>query len=339
MDERLDYAPCGYFSLTHEGIMTSVNQTFLDMMGYSRGELLHTHVESIMSKANQLIFHSYFYPHINLSGHVEELFISIKNRAGQSIPFILNGRRSERAGDETIDCVMVQMSKRLDYEQELRGAKTRLEEAYLEQEQVLARLQQLHAEIGQKQTELLELNAVLLDLSTTDKLTGLRNRRYLQEHLDAMLTTCAAAAEPFSLLIVDIDHFKRVNDTFGHLAGDQVLELLGGLLTYHCREQDTVARYGGEEFVLLLPGLNAAEAKLVAENLRLNVAGAVWEPVRITISIGIATFTGQDSSESLLRKADEALYVSKENGRNRVTHHLDGMHRAPSEHVPIYHLK
>ncbi|WP_151733511.1 sensor domain-containing diguanylate cyclase [Paenibacillus tengchongensis] len=331
MDERLDYAPCGYISLTREGIITDVNQTFLDMMGFSRTALLQLHIESIMSKANRLVFHSYFYPHINLSGHVEELFISLKSSEGYSIPFILNGRRSKRDDAGTIDCVMVQMNKRVDYELELRGAKTRLEEAYLEQEQALGRLQQLHAEIEQKQTELLALNAILLELSTTDKLTGLRNRRFLQEKLEETLQGCGAAAEPFSLLIVDIDHFKRVNDTFGHPAGDQVLESLASLLRAHCRVQDTVARYGGEEFVLILPGLNAAEAKLAAENLRLTVAQADWEPVDITVSIGIATFAGNDSPDSLLKKADDALYRSKENGRNRVTHHSDGRPEPPPE--------
>ncbi|MGG3740460.1 PAS domain-containing protein [Paenibacillus chibensis] len=113
MDERLKYAPCGYVSITHEGIVTDVNQTFLDLMGYVAEELLHKHLESIMSTANKLIFHSYFYPQINLNGRVEELFISLKDKQKQTVPFILNGRRFEDDGVEVIDCVLVQMKNAL----------------------------------------------------------------------------------------------------------------------------------------------------------------------------------------------------------------------------------
>lgn len=323
MDERLEYAPCGYVSITHDGIITRMNQTFLETMGYRREELLHKHFESIMSKANQLIFHSYFYPYINLHGHVEELFINLKDSGGHSIPYILNGRRFNDEGTEVIDCVLVQMSKRIDYELELRAAKKQIEEAYWEKDQALASLKQIHAEIEQKQAELLELNATLVELSMTDKLTGLRNRRYFQEQLEEQMWRCGAGGQPFSLLIIDIDYFKAVNDTWGHQAGDEVLEKLGGLLRFYSREKDTVARYGGEEFVLILPDMDAAESRLVAENLRHEIAEAVWNVGRLTVSIGIATYTGDDSDASLLKKADEALYASKENGRNRITHRQD----------------
>lgn len=323
MNERLEYAPCGYISITHEGIITEVNQTFLDMMGYTREEILQKHVDFLMSKANQLVFHSYFYPNINLHGHVDELFLSLKNSEGTSVPHILNGRRLEIDGVEVIDCVLVPMSKRIDYEQELRTAKKQIEDAYWEKDQALASLNQLHAEIKQKQSELMELNSILLELSTTDKLTGLKNRRYFEEALARQIAHYEASKVPFSLLIIDIDHFKWVNDTFGHPAGDRVLEKLGSLLKFHSREKDTVARFGGEEFVLILPDMNADDARLVAENLRLVTASAAWDTGRLTISVGSSTFTEGVSAEILLEQADSALYVSKANGRNRVTHSLE----------------
>ncbi|WNS42390.1 sensor domain-containing diguanylate cyclase [Paenibacillus sp. MMS20-IR301] len=331
MDKRLEYAPCGYVAITHEGMITEMNQTFLDSMGYEREDLAGKHLESLMSKANRLVFHSYFYPNINLNGHVDELFLSLKDHNGQSIPYILNGRRYENEGIEIIDCVLVQMAKRMDYEQELRSAKKQIEEAYWEKDQALAKLKQLHTEIEQKQSELLELNAILVELSTTDKLTGLRNRRYFQEVLTEHIKRSDESGEPFSLLILDIDHFKRVNDTLGHPMGDHVLEQMGSLLSYHSREQDIAARYGGEEFVLLLPGINAPESIMIAENIRHEIEHAVWdtEIIRvmggITASLGVATFTGADPEPeaSLLHKADQALYASKEQGRNRVTHSMD----------------
>jgi diguanylate cyclase len=326
MDKRLEYAPCGYISITHEGMITEMNQTFLDMTGYKREGLEHKHLESIMSKANQLVFHSYFYPNINLHGQVDELFISLKDSGGQSIPYILNGRRYEHEGVEVIDCALVQMSKRMDYERELRSAKKQIEEAYWEKEQTLAELKQLHAEIEQKQAELLELNAILVERSTTDKLTGLKNRRYFQEALEEHIARYREQGRLFSLLILDIDHFKQVNDTLGHQAGDYVLEQMGSILRYHCREQDMAARYGGEEFVLILPDINAQESILIADNLRHEIARAAWGssiPGGITASVGIATFAGTGNETTLLRQADQALYTSKEQGRNRVTHCMD----------------
>ncbi|WP_342563557.1 diguanylate cyclase [Paenibacillus sp. FSL R7-0345] len=323
MNERLEYAPCGYISITHQGIITDMNHTFLYLLGYTREALLHKHIDTIMSKANQLVFHSYFYPNINLHGHVEELFISLKDVSGGTVPYMLNGRSLVAGGVAVIDCVLMQMSKRIDYEQELRSAKKQIEEAYWEKEQALARLGQIHSEIQQKQSELMELNAALVELSTTDKLTGLKNRRYFEDMLSGQLELFRETGEPFSLLIMDIDYFKRINDTFGHQTGDYVLEKLGSLLKFHSREKDTAARYGGEEFVLILPGLTADESRLVAENLRQVTELAVWDTGRLTVSIGIATCTAEDSEKTLLHKADAALYASKENGRNRVTHSFD----------------
>lgn len=323
MDQRLNYAPCGYLSMTHEGMIIDVNQTFLDMMGYQHGDMVQKHLESFMSSANRLIFHTYFYPYINLDGHVEELFIRLKDRNGQSVPFILNGRRLESGDMEMIDCVLVQMGKRIDYEMELRSAKKQIEEAYWKKDQALAELKRIHAEIERKQTELMEMNAVLVELSTTDKLTGLKNRRFFQERLEAHLLEYGKDQKPFSLLIIDIDHFKNVNDTWGHPVGDEVLEKTANILKSHSRDTDIVARYGGEEFVLILPGADKAESEAIAEKLRLAVAGSTWKTGSLTVSIGAATSVPGDSEAALLEKADQALYASKQNGRNRVTHTAD----------------
>lgn len=323
MDDRLKYAPCGYISITQTGIVSDVNDTFLEWMGYKKEDLVQKHFESIMSTANKLIFHSYFYPYIHLNGHVEELYLSLRDSQGQSIPFILNGRRFEIEGIEMIDCILVQMGKRIDYELELRTAKKQIESAYWEKDQALAKLEQIYKEIEQKQAELMEYNAVLVELSVTDKLTGLKNRRYFQEKLEELIRRYNENEQPFSVLIIDIDHFKKVNDTWGHHAGDLVLKQLADTLIRHSLREDTVARLGGEEFVLLLPDANASASKLRAESLRLAVLQTRWELVNITVSIGAATMTSEDSDVTLLEKADQALYASKENGRNRISHILD----------------
>lgn len=320
MQERLNYAPCGFMSITQDGIITEVNQTFLDWMGYEQVDLLNEHVECLLSIANKLIFHSYFYPTINLNEHVEELFINFKDRNGISVPYLLNGRRFETNGVVRIDCILVQMKKRIDYELELRSAKKQMEAAYVAKGQALAKLEQLHLEIEKKQTELIEMNAVLVELSVTDKLTGLKNRRYFQEKLAEHITAYHHVGKPLSLLILDIDHFKKVNDTYGHQVGDEVLIQLAHVLTTQTREADIAARYGGEEFVVILPNTDSAESKSIAEQLRHTVELAQWQTGRLTVSIGIATCTAEDSETTILKNADQALYASKENGRNRVTH-------------------
>ena len=118
---------------------------------------------------------------------------------------------------------------------------------------------------------------------------------------------------------MDIDHFKKVNDTYGHQVGDEVLAQLARILNSHARQDDVVARYGGEEFVIILPETDVDTSRTIAEQIRQVVEQAVWQTGKVTISIGIATVTEEDTDATILKKADQALYVSKENGRNRVS--------------------
>ncbi|MGG2055963.1 diguanylate cyclase [Lysinibacillus pakistanensis] len=323
MEKRLNYAPCGFLSINHEGIITDINQTFLQWMGYKQADLINKHIEILMSTPNKLIFHSYFYPSINLNNHIDELFISLKHHDGLSIPFLLNAKLFTENKLEYIDCILVKMKKRIDYELELRSTKKQMEAAYTEKKQALAKLEQIHLEIEQKQAELLSMNATLIELSETDKLTGLKNRRYFQEKLEEQLSNNEKSASPFSLFILDIDHFKKVNDTFGHQVGDEVLAQLAQLLKNQARSLDIVARYGGEEFVVILPETDQNEAKAIAEQLRQAVEQAKWQTGRITVSVGIATAIKTDNETTILQRADKALYASKENGRNHVTHSID----------------
>ena len=323
MEQRLNDAPCGFLSITHEGVIAEVNHTLLNWIGFEQVDLLQQHLEVLLSTANKLIFHSYFYPMINLEQQVEELFIHLKHKEGMAIPFLMNARLYKEDTVERIDCILVKMQKRIDYEQELRSAKKLLEAAYQEKEQALANLEQIHVEIEQQQAKLLAVNATLIELSETDKLTGLKNRRFFQDKLEQQLNSYYESAKPFSLCILDIDHFKKVNDTFGHQVGDDVLAQLAQLLTQRARKEDTVARYGGEEFVMILPETEIAAAKELGEQIRKTVALDHWPAGQVTISIGMATVTSEDTGTTLLKNADDALSASKKNGRNQVTHFFD----------------
>lgn len=161
------------------------------------------------------------------------------------------------------------------------------------------------------------------DMATTDALTGLRTRRHLVQQLAAQYSP---GAEPPGLIIVDADHFKRVNDTYGHPAGDAVLIELAQRLRSVCRSSDVLARFGGEEFVLLLPNTGADTAATVAERVRQNIAATpILLPdgmeVSVTVSVGVAG-PGCSSPDILLNAADQALYVAKRDGRNRVVAHV-----------------
>ena len=166
-------------------------------------------------------------------------------------------------------------------------------------------------------------NAWLLEqvqrLAATDGLTKIANRRTFESTLEREIARATRSAEHVSLVMVDIDHFKSLNDTHGHQAGDEVLRNVAAALAIECRDFDTPARYGGEEFAIVLPGCGPEEALGIAERLRCAVAAAP-SVVPITASAGVATFPGQaGDADTLVRAADDALYESKHAGRNRTT--------------------
>jgi len=168
------------------------------------------------------------------------------------------------------------------------------------------------------------LKAQLNEQAIRDPLTGLFNRRYLSETLRRDFERSVREDKPISLVLLDIDHFKKVNDTYGHEAGDAALKGLSDMLASKIRRSDMACRYGGEEFVVILVGAQSEFAALRAESWRreLELQPAVFQgqPLRVTISVGVASFPAHGTSpEALLRAADEAMYYSKTSGRNRVT--------------------
>jgi len=165
-------------------------------------------------------------------------------------------------------------------------------------------------------------------MATTDGLTGLTNHRHFQARYEEILARARRTHGSFGLLLMDIDHFKQVNDTHGHPAGDEVLRTVARRLSATVREVDLVARYGGEEFVVLLEGATPEGARIMAERLREAIAAedipTAEQPLRITLSIGVACYPVHgDERELLLARADQALYAAKHGGRNRVQLHSE----------------
>src|SRR5262249_8845478 len=160
--------------------------------------------------------------------------------------------------------------------------------------------------------------------SLTDPLTSLANRKYFDQVLTRVMSEASARGEPLSLMMTDIDHFKKFNDTFGHLTGDQVLRLVAQAMKQNVKGQETAAGYGGEEFAVILPGTTLRQALTVAENVRRAVMTkelmkrSTGEHLgRITVSIGVAFYRRSETAQSFIERADACLYAAKRSGRNR----------------------
>ena len=163
-----------------------------------------------------------------------------------------------------------------------------------------------------------------IELAITDSLTGLYNRRYLETHLNHLIEHFINRGKTLTVLALDVDYFKPINDTYGHDAGDKVLQELAARIRENTRTIDLCCRTGGEEFIVVLPSTNTDAANIIAERLRKSIAARLFgvgleQGVPVTISIGVASLGGAtDTLEKLLKRADEALYAAKREGRNRV---------------------
>jgi diguanylate cyclase (GGDEF)-like protein len=235
------------------------------------------------------------------------------------------GLKASRTELEQIPVIILTAEDDLDRKAEIleRGASDYVTKPFHEKE-LLARVR-IHTKLKLLQDELREKNVLLETLSVTDVLTGLANRRRLMTRLEEEVARARRYKTPLAVVMIDIDHFKQVNDVHGHAMGDEVLRNIGAMLKAGVRTTDLAARYGGEELTLVLPHTDIPAATLVAENLREKFAEFEHRldgiALKKTVSMGVTARDGQGdvpSAEDLLKHADEALYRAKQNGRNRV---------------------
>lgn len=247
-----------------------------------------------------------------------------------------------RAREEFQDVPVIILTGREDRDTKIRGLEQGASD-YLTKPfdagELVARVR-VQLKVKSLQDELKRSNDMLRTLSITDPLTHLHNRRHLMEMVEKEFQRASRKGAHLSLIILDIDYFKKVNDTYGHQEGDRVLTILADIVRRRLRSYDLAARYGGEEFVLLLPETPVHEAMAIAERLRLEVQEHIFDGSLqgqvLTISLGVATYPSSriESIDSLFRQADEALYRAKQSGRNRVEL-MAGVSPAKSEHSEV----
>jgi diguanylate cyclase (GGDEF)-like protein len=314
MDALLDNAPGGFLRFTDAGVIVCANRTLLDWVQLSADAVIGQPITRLFSVGARIFYQTHVFPLLRLTGNATEIHLALRRADGRDVPVLVSAVRRECNGQMVSDMVLLTMHQRTAFEEALLAARQAAEAAHAE-------LAQAHAELAAQKAALEEANVQLAELVTQDALTGLLNRRAFQERLAQALDDALRLDTPLSILLVDADHFKRINDTLGHPIGDDVLRALAELLRQSARQGDTVARYGGAEFALILPNTESADALRIAQRLCRAVAAAEICALPVTVSIGAATLGASiTDADTLLSAADQALYAAKDDGRNRAVH-------------------
>jgi diguanylate cyclase (GGDEF)-like protein/PAS domain S-box-containing protein len=279
-------------SIGPDGKFLFVNHAWRERMGYSEEEIPGLHVSEVIHPGE-----------IERSKKIFEL--ALHGQSFKNLP----GRLVTKSGES--------LSVEADITWKFKDGKPVASRTiFRDVTERLERTRQI--ELYQKQLE--DANSRLSQLAVTDALTGLKNRRAFEERLQEEGKRSSRSGLPLSLVMIDVDHFKQLNDSFGHLAGDTVLKRIAKLIIERARSTDLVCRFGGEEFAMLLPTTSVEGALVLAESLRSLIEHAGWERRAVTVSVGIATLhgLGAEKIEKLVERADRALYAAKKAGRNCV---------------------
>ncbi len=274
------------------------------------------HDVEIESDPNQALFHA-------ADGNYDLLIVSLSLGNYDALRLC----SQVRSLDRTRNLPILAITDADDHQRMLRGLEIGVNDFLIrpiDKNELLARVR---TQVRRRRyTERLRDNVQMsIEMAITDALTGLFNRRYMESHLGTLVEQAASRGKPLSALVIDIDYFKAINDTHGHDAGDDVLRDFALRIKRSIRGIDLACRYGGEEFVIIMPETDMAVAAMVAERLRRRIAAEPFainagaRTIPVTISIGIAGLRGRDdSAAAMLKRADQALYRAKRDGRNRV---------------------
>jgi len=287
-DVSIDDFPCGCIVADASRRVLYASQYLNQEFGWDLSAIQGQRMEDFMSPASHLFCESYVYPLLLQTGKCEEVQLTLVTPTAARVPIIANARQAK---DDTVVWSIFSAQNRDKLYQELVEARNQLEE----QSNQLRRL------------------------AATDELTGLMNRRAFNETTKKAFAASMRTGDPITLMLLDIDNFKMVNDTYGHEFGDDVLRKIGACLADTCRSSETVARFGGEEFVFLLRGEAGENAPAFAARVHDAIGSALKDTLPTTVSIGVALRSGHFGPTyiELLNLADKALYQAKDCGKNR----------------------
>ncbi len=281
-----DCFPSGALVTDPSRIITYVNSYFTTELLWQQDELIGKSADVIFTQSSRIFFQSYLIPTLLHEKVCEEMQLIIFNAQGQRIPITVNASLSE---DGCIYWSFFNASKR----------------------------DQLYDELIKTREKLEEQAEQLKSLASTDELTALLNRREMKYRSALVLEQAARSRQSVGLLMLDIDHFKKINDTFGHLEGDRVLKQLGQLLKGFGRQTDLISRFGGEEFLLMLPDTSKTDTLLFCQRLHKLITQIKVGDSTLKASIGVSISTDKVSFTDLFAQADNALYKAKSLGRDR----------------------
>lgn len=268
------------------------NTYFSHELKWDLETLIGKNSDDLFTYSSKIFFESYLMPTLLHEKKCEEMQLTLFDGNGKRIPILVNTRIDEKGH---IFWSLFNASKRDKLYEELIKARKKLEE----------------------QTK------TLISMASTDELTGLMNRREINLRGPELINQAKRFENTISLLMIDIDHFKKINDSFGHVEGDRLLKELGLRLQTFGRQTDLIARFGGEEFIMLLPDTDEAGTKLFAIRLHELMSNIKFNDTPVTISIGVTISDGSQNLENLTKQADTALYKAKGDGRNRTEFYQD----------------
>ena len=294
MEPFLDNFYSGHLKVNSNRGITFCNKHALHLIECKKEELYTMNLSDIFTKASNIFIDSYVYPLLINEFFAEEVQLTMINSKGEKIPIVANVNFDEEHHTTYWSFF---------------GCKNR---------------DKLYEELIQTKELLEKKGQELLEMSTIDPLTGLLNRRELDNRVAKILSQAKRNKSPVTLIIIDIDFFKNINDKYGHAFGDDVLQGLAKILLTNRREHDVIARFGGEEFILVLPDVNKINALKLAEIIRTDVQSNKIKGINITVSVGVS-IASDDKYEFdiLFKEADSALYSAKDQGRNRTIVHKE----------------
>jgi diguanylate cyclase (GGDEF)-like protein/PAS domain S-box-containing protein len=309
-DDLYEHAPCGYVSALPDGTIVKCNETFLAWTGYERGVVLGgMRFQDLLAPGSRIFHETHHAPQLLVEGAVRDVALKVVAADGRRVPVLMSAtlRRDHAGRPLVVRTTLFQAAQREERERALRQAHDR------------ERVAREAAEA--REDELAVRNRELERLAYTDPLTGVANRRALNDHLQSAIRHAQRHRGRIGIALVDIDHFKGINDRFGHDCGDHVLRTVAARMRATVRAGDVVGRLGGEEFLVIAREAGVEGMQRLSERIRAEVAAAPVDcagtTIALTVSAGWAVWRGEPADE-LLGRADRALYAATAAGRDAV---------------------